>query len=157
EGGLGDDVDGVFVLEADLEAAAREAQLCFEGLVGVGISAQDEELPGPALLLEGFSEELRRARLVKEHSLEIGPCAIAEVLVGWSRVTIGAAVQAAAVRVEAEAEGEIGTSILADDTAAHVLDELDLLVRRLSLVVVDREALEAARRVRQGEGPRHGE
>src|SRR5207249_4498120 len=68
---LRDDVHGISVIRAYLEARARELVRSFERLVTIGVAAEHDELAFPRLSLEGFAQKLGDARLHDDLALEV--------------------------------------------------------------------------------------
>ena len=147
-----DDAARVLVLRAHLEAAAREPVGGLERLVAVGHAAEDDELSPPRRLLERLPEQLRRGRLHDDAPLEVGPRAEREVLVGGACVAVGAGVEAAAVRVHAPGEAEVGAVVLREDRARRVLVDVQRRVRRFPLEVRDFGRRPGVRGIGEGEG-----
>src|SRR6478735_892838 len=123
---LGDDVQRVAVLYADCEAGSGQAVARFQRLITIRIAAEKDELPLPARLLEGLTQE--RGGLHFDHDLafEVRPGAETQVLVRGAGVAIGAAVQTATVRIDAELETQIGTVVVGKDVPGLILVHREL-------------------------------
>jgi len=133
------------------EAAAREAQLPLHGLPRVGDARDADHLWPPARPEQLRAQELGQLVLHGDLGLEVEPRREAEVLVRGPRVAVDAAVLAAAVRVDADVEADVGTVVVGERRARGVAQELRARVGRKlvrePLVGVRRErrALEAVR------------
>src|SRR5262249_51799395 len=135
---------------------ARERKLVFERLVAIRVPAEHHELPLPTLLPKRLLEQSRSAPLHHDPAFEIAAGAEAQIFVRGARVTIRAAVQAAPVRIHAEAKTDVGTVILREDALARVVVELEPGVGGLALGVLDAEALEAIPRIFERKPANHG-
>src|SRR5204862_1252902 len=113
------------------DAAARDAEPALDRLIRIGHAADRDRLRLPRLLVELFAQELRRVFLHQDLRLEVETGGEAEVLVGGARVTVDAAVLAAAIRIDAGVEADVGTVVRGDDRARRIAQ-----VERLRRVLV---------------------
>ena len=65
-------------------------------------------------------EQLRRVFFHHDPALEIEPGGKAEILMGRPRVTINAAVLAAAIGIHARLETDVGAVVMRDDRAGEI-------------------------------------
>ena len=134
---LGDEADRVAEFGQDFETTARDFQTPFDGLVRIGHAAHRQDLRPPAG--RGKFLPQQRGRIFLHHDLrfKIESGGKAEVLMGRPGVTINAAMFAAAIRIDAGAEADIGTVVPGNDGPGIISVELggrrrDLLLRNAS-------------------------
>ena len=154
---LGDDGDRVAELEEGLQAAARDPELALDRLVAVGVARQGHGLGLPGLAAELRGQQLGQVLLDQNLRLEVEAGGKPEVLVARPGVAVDAAVLAAAVGVDAEAEAEVGTVVGRKGGAAAVDEEpgarrgpFGLLAVGLDRVELDMQRLEAVGGVEDG-------
>src|ERR1019366_10624095 len=97
---------------ADFEAPAREPVPGLQRLVAIGDAAEDPLLPLPLRGVERLAEQLGGVLLDHDLAIEIGARAEAQVLVRRPCVAIRTGVKAAAVRVDAPVEADIGAVVV---------------------------------------------
>ena len=129
---LGDDAHRVRVLDAHLQAAARQPVRGLQRLVAVGDAAEHDELAPPALLAERRAQQRRRLQLDHDLAIEVGAGAEAQVLVRRARVAIRAGVEAAAVRVDAVREADVRAVVLGEDLPRVIGEHLQAHLGRAS-------------------------
>src|SRR6185369_11589021 len=104
-------------LGEDLEAAASDAQAAFNRLIAVGVAGERNDLRLPAWRGEGLTQQRRSVLLHHDALLEIETGAEAQIFVRGPRITVDAAVLAAAVGMQAEAETQVRTVVLSQGGA----------------------------------------
>ena len=125
---LRDDADRVAKLAADFEAPPCDLQVALDRLIRIGDAAEVHRGRLPFLGQEFAAQQFRRIVFHHDLGFEIEPGREAEILVIWPSVAIGAAVLAAAIRIDAVREADVGTVVVGDDRA-RVIDE-ELRARR---------------------------
>jgi hypothetical protein len=102
-----------------------------DGLVGVRDPRECQELGLPSGEGEFVSQEFRRFLLDEDLRFEIEVGGYTEVLVGGTGVTIGAAVLASPVRVDAQVESDVETRVAGHNRSRGILEKLCSLGRVL--------------------------
>ena len=100
-----------------LQQAAGDLQLPLDGLVGVGVGAELDELGHIAGARQLLLEQLDRIGLVKKFALEVQSRGQVQVGMRGAREAIDAAVFAAAVGIDGLIEGNVGRIVVRDDAA----------------------------------------
>src|SRR5262245_1123961 len=122
-----DQADRVAEFKADFKAFARELVISFERDVRIGSERKDQHVALPALLHELRAQQLRRANLGDDLSLEIGPRAEAEVLVRGPRETVRAGVRTTAIAIDRIIERNVWAVIAGDDrTRGRLFKDFEL-------------------------------
>ena len=85
---LGDHAHRIARFHQHLEAAARDAELPLDRLIGIGDAAEHHHLRLPALLRQLLAQELGRVLLDQDAGLEVEAGGEAEVLVGGAGVAV---------------------------------------------------------------------
>src|SRR6185369_336470 len=92
-----------------------------ERLVAIGVTREDDDVALPRRPQQLLAERLGRVLLHHDLAVEVAPRAEAPVLVRGARVAVRARVEAASIRVEAEAKGDVGAVVLGEDGARLLL------------------------------------
>ncbi len=95
----------------NLEYRSRDSALAFDWLIGVGVGAKRNDFRLISRVRQLKFEQLCRVRLCVKLCLEIEPCGVSEIAMCWPRVTIDAAMLAAAIGVDRAIERDIGTVV----------------------------------------------
>jgi hypothetical protein len=128
-----DDAERVPELGQHLDASARDLEPPLQRLIGIGDPAHRDFLYLVRALHELGAKKRRRIHLGENPRLEVDSRRKAEVLMRGPRVAVSAPVLAAPVRVDADAERDIGAVVLRENRA-RVVDEDFRLSRALRLV-----------------------
>src|SRR5207249_389364 len=99
----------------DLEAAPGKLVGRLERLIAVGVAREGDHVALPARTRELAPEELGGVALDHDLAIEIGASPPAEVLMRGPRIAVGASVQAASIRVDAEAKPHVRALVLGED------------------------------------------
>lgn len=119
---FGDESDGMAEAGEDLEAAAGELEVFFDGLVAIGDAAHGEATGLEGGFGEGLFEELGGPGFDEDDGFEVEAGGVAKVFVIGACVAVGAAVFAAAVGVEGVFEGEVLGGIRLEDGLGIVVE-----------------------------------
>ena len=154
---LGNDVDRVRRFDADFEAASREPEALLDGLVTVGVPAQDDEIPLPGAFVQRTPQQFRGSTLDQDLAFEIGSRSEAEHFVAGTRVAIGTAVQAPSVGIYAVSKANVRTLVLRQDGLGLILVDHEILLGSLAILVLDEPLVEAVGRIECRQGAHHEE
>ena len=124
-----DEADRIAKLEKHLEALAHEAEMTLGGLVAVGDAAADDNLRLPPGRGEFVAQQPGGAELDEDFGLEIKAAVPAEVVMVGTRVTVGAAVFAAAIGVQAGRERNVGAVVVSENGFARIEEKLRAWMR----------------------------
>jgi hypothetical protein len=126
-------------------------QAALDRLVTVGDAAHREQLRLPSRRREFLAQQARRVLLDHDARLEIQPGGKSKILVRVPRVTIGATMLAAAIRVDARAEGNVRAVVVSDDGRGSIAQEQRphrRIVRRIPIgIALQRDFLKATGRI----------
>ena len=134
---LCDDRHRIAKFRKHLEAAARYLQFSLHRLIRIGHATQHQRLRLPSRRFQFGAQQLRRICFHHDFAFEIESGRKPEILVSWSRVTIDAAVLAAAIRIQACFKADIRTVITGDDRSRSVAKILRRRRGRLFGLAVD--------------------
>lgn len=112
---LGDDGERVPILLQHLQYLACQARFTIDRLVGVCVATDVDRLAAIARRIQLLAQQGGRIGLEEQFALEIDAGRQAHIGVRGSRVTIGAAVLAPAIRVDRAVELDVGTGVARDD------------------------------------------
>src|SRR5690606_33208374 len=94
--------------------------LALDRLIRIGVGADRDQARLITRRRQFPLQQLRRVRLGEQPAFEIEPRGEAEISVAWPRVTIDAAMLAAAIRIDRAVETDIGRIVAGDDRARSV-------------------------------------
>src|SRR6185503_16074607 len=131
--------DGIAKLRENGDAAPRDPELSLDRLIRIGDAADGDRLRLPAFLVQLFAEQRRRIFLDHDLRLEVEARGKAEVFVRRPRVTVDAAVLAAAIRIDAGFEADVRTVVGGDDRSRRIaeVDRLRQTLVALGVIVDD--------------------
>ena len=93
---------------------------CFERLIAVRVSGKHNQLSLPRRLLEGLPKQPWRILLDDKLALKIGSSTKSPILMGWTGITIGAGMKAAAIGVHTPPKRQVGTVVTTQDLSTIV-------------------------------------
>ncbi len=146
---LGDDRDRVAVLGAHLQAAPRQLERCFERLIAVRHSAENDQLASPGRAIESRSQQLWRMELGGDLGVEIRARPEPKILVRGPRVAISTCVGAAAVGIDAVRESDVRTVVAGQNLTRVIFVDLRA-AGRCVLEVLDLSGQIGIRRILNG-------
>src|SRR6266849_1780130 len=118
-----DDRDRMAEIAQHLEDRPGDAEPLFGRLIRVGVAAERERPAAIVLLAQLGAEQRRRLRLIEDAGLEIEAGRQPEIGVARPRVTINAAMLAAAIGVDRAVEADIGRVVARNDRAGRIYAE----------------------------------
>ena len=155
-----DDADRLAKLREHREAAPRELEPPLDGLVAVADRAHRDGHRLPVFFGKLAPEQLGRVFLHHDLRLEIEPRGEAEIFVVRPREAVGAAVLAAAVRIQPGAKRDVRRVVEGNDRLRVVAEKLRARAERRAVVIherlglqLDAEFLETVVRIRDRAAP----
>jgi len=106
--------------QGDFQAAAREPKLPLDRLIAIGDTGNGDGFRPVAIASQPVPEQLRRPFLDEDPGLEVQAGAQFEVLVRRPGEAVAAPMRAAAIHIQAVAERNVRTVVLADDVPGIV-------------------------------------
>src|SRR6476620_5533975 len=101
--------------ECNLNEAASQFEFTFHRLITIGDAGNHDRLAPPASVVELAAEEINSVVFDKHLGFEVDSRVNSERLVAGAGVAVGAAVLAAAVRIHAVTETDIGAVVFSDE------------------------------------------
>ena len=130
ERGLGNHGDGVAKFNADRQTGAGEFVRGFQRLIAVGVAGKDHEFAVPRGFQKRRAKRGRRIGFHDEFGFEIRARAESPILVTRAGIAIGTGMKAAAIRIHAPPEGQVGAVVSTQDGPGLFLKNLSCDVGR---------------------------